>query len=162
MVMYFRPCFRSRLKNLLTTQKPELVTWLKIRVPAPMARAVETGSRPSISIMGATTPTAVTPAVVMEPTAVIMMAPTRNGISRPGTPESWISRARSLMPGKDLMTWEKPPPMAVTSRAIRATSMPRAIQLFRTTSRKHSGSLPVASRLLLRTEALWPRARNMV
>ena len=86
--MYFRPCFISRLKNLLTTQKPELVTWLKIRVPAPMARVVETGSRPSMSIIGATTPTAVMPAVVMEPTAVIMIAPTRKGISRPGTPES--------------------------------------------------------------------------
>ena len=66
------------------------------------------------------------------------------------------------MLGKDLMTWEKPPPMPVISSAASATSRPRATQLLRTTSRKGSGSLPVESVLLLRTDFLWNMARNMV
>ena len=90
----------------------------------------------------------------MEPTAVNMMAPIRNGISSPGTPEFSMRPARSLMAGAALMTLARAPPMPVISSADRATSRPRAIQLFRMTSRKFWGSLPVLSLLLLRTEAL--------
>ena len=152
-VIYFTPCLMFRLKNWQVVQKPLSFTWSTIIVPAPMAIQVTRGET-AVGPMAAMIAAEVMPAVVMEPTAVIMITPMSQGISTAMTVPLAMTppRAsfRSWICGAALMMELNAPPMPVISRGSREAATPRATHLLRMMWRMEQSSSWWISRLAFR------------
>ena len=74
------------------------------------------------------------PAVVMEPTEVIMIAAMAQGTRMAGMGLSAMSLDRGSRAGEFFSTLPKAPPIAVISRGDRQTTKPRATHLLSMTS----------------------------